>query len=697
MRHLMGPVLIIIMVLAGCIAPPPVLVSLLSPDDGSTTTSLMPVLSWSGGTADITYRLMIATDSNFQELVVDASNLSIVSYTVPSGKLNDNTLYYWRVQSYRGNRLSDWTLARSFRTPGVAPVSTVSIRVAATLDGSPWNGEVNFRISGPHTDSENTVPWSFNSIPAGSYTVTYNYGGPRGAVLTEISPSPTQQIEAGGMGYFTFNFHSSKGSQIKVSAILNGVEWTGKINYSIYGPLKDIETFVPKTFMNVPPGQYTLTYNSGGPQGAVFNGVLPAVSQSLSEEGVIEYKLNFSTGQSSTLTVDALNDGVAWVGEASYSISGPVSGTYTRLPLVLNDVPSGTYTISYQSGGPFGSALGNITPDTTVLISGGRPAEFTLNFYTQQQKSNVVINATLNGSPWTGTLNYSMSGPVQSTDYLVPRTYKSVPAGYYSVSYLGGGPGSAIFSSITPAPTQSAAAGRTVIFTLNFISHSSTGNIIVNATVDGKSWQTIPGSGPISYSIVKTGLADNHDVIPATFNDYPSGYYTLVYNSGGPIGATLTGISPAPGQHLNGGGVITFTMNFTSQSRGHITVDATLNGSPWSGEARYVVNGPYVESGDSVSMTFSNAPGGTYSVDFRGGGPQLAVFSGASPSRQELTPGGSIAFTLVFTSFRPAPEPVPGPVPHPVPGPMPGPVPNPTPEPMPGPLLDTSDSEINKK
>jgi hypothetical protein len=173
----------------------------------------------------------------------------------------------------------------------------------------------------------------------------------------------------------------------------------------------------------------------------------------------------------------------------------------------------------------------------------------------------------------------------------------------------------------------------------------------------------------------------------------PAKTYTLMYESGGPIGATLTSITPSPTLTLRPGGTISYSLNFSGQARGYVTVEAELDGEPWSGGASYTVSGPYVESGSSVTRTFSNAPQGTYSVNYRSGGPAQARFEGVYPSSEELRPGGSVTFTLRFRSVMPGPvprppnpEPMPGPIPRPHPGPMPGPVPNPTPEPMPGPV-----------
>jgi hypothetical protein len=687
MRRLSFCILIISLILAGCVGPALAPVSLASPADGSTVNSVRPTLSWGGGAAHSTYRLSIASDSNFQNPVVDATNLIEIAYTVPSGKLHDNALYYWRVMAQKGDQLSSWSVTRSFRTQGISPSKTGNVLVNATLDGAPWSGSASIQLSGPFTDTESTLPWSFNNIPGGNYTITYNYGGPANSSLVSIGPSPNQQLTPDGMITFSLNFQTPVSSMINVSATLDGVPWTGNINYSISGPLRDADTVVPFTFSSMPTGTYTLIYTSGGPKNAIFNSISPSASQLLPANGVINYVLNFTSAGTSNLSVTAFYNGASWSGPVKYSLSGPVSGTYSSTPLYLTNVPSGTYRITYQSGGPTGATMGGVIPDSTIVISAGRSGEFSFNYYAQSQSGNVLVKATLNGSPWSGPVNYSISGAFEGSDQQVPRTYNSVPVGNYSISYLGGGPSGALLSSITPTPAQKLSSGSTIVFTLNFTTQPSTGNINIYATIDGKSWKTNPGSGPISYSVVGPNLADTEDIIPGRMVSLPAGSYTLVFNSGGPIGSTLTGISPAPTLNLPAGGTISFTMNFTSEARGYVTVDATLDGAPWSGSANYVVQGPYVQSGSSVSQTFSGAPSGMYTVQFSEGGPELSFFSGVSPASQELISGGFITFTLNFTSL---PGPMPGPVPNPTPdpGPMPGPVPNPNPDdpPMPGPV-----------
>ena len=677
MRNFLKIVFLFILLLAGCLAPPRLSVSLASPTNGSTVLSLTPTFTWGGGSGAATYRLMVAQDINFQSLSIDVNNIGELSYTMPSGKLNADTWYYWKVLARQGNQLSNWTDPWSFHTPsGVSPSSTGTVRVSATLDGSPWTGSISYRVSGPFSDTDNSVPWDFKNVPIGTYTVTYNYGGPTGASLTSITPQPTLELAGGSAVHFVFNFQSQTSSSIQVSATVNGSAWSGTVSYSITGPFKDADVVVPKTFGNLPSGTYTLTYNSGGPSGAVLSSISPSPTQTLASGGNIVYTLNFSTVSASSLSVTASNNGVPWSGTVQFSLSGPINSVYSSVPLQLNNAPLGTYYISYKSGGPPGATLGNIAPGQSLVLSSGGSAGFVLNYYAQQQTGNVAVNANLNGSPWSGVVTYMLSGPFQSNDNQVPRTYNNVPVGNYTLTYMSGGPAGAVLTGITPAPTQSLASGRTIGFNLNFTAQPSTGTIMVSAMVDGQPWMTQPGSGPISYT-VSGPSSDSGNSIPGTFSGMPTGLYTLSYNSGGPIGATLTGISPSPTQNLAPGGSIQYVLQFTGQPKGYIAVNATLDGQEWAGSVGYVLQGPYVESGDSAPRNFANAPQGSYSVQYSAGGPPQSSFIGVSPPSQMLPAGGSITFTLMF-HFEGGiqPGPMPGPIPFP-PAPAPEPVPEP--------------------
>jgi len=571
--------MLLILVLSFACAPAPsseLGASLATPVNGSKLSSATPVLSWSGIGGPTSYRLQIASDSNFQQIVVDVNDIVDIMYTVPSGKLNDDCTYYWRVNASKEDLTSAWSESWSFSTPGgqpapPPPASKSSIQVLVTLDGAAWSGGIHYRITGPNNITGSSVTNTFSDIPAGEYAITYQSGGPAGANLASVTPSPSQTVENGATVTFTLNFHTQSTSSITVSATLNGAPWSGNVYYNIKGPFQDADSAVPKTLSGLPSGDYTLVYQRGGPAGATLNGISPAPRQHL---------------------------------------------------------------------GPSG---GNIV--------------YTLNFVTAPAAGNVVVNATLDGAPWSGQVEYSLSGAITDIEHSVPATLNNVPSGYdCTITYKSGGPANAQLVAISPGPTQKTTTGQ-IIFVLDFRSQQVSGSIMVNATLDGKAWQTAIGSGAINYTIVGP-VTDSDSTIPQTFGNQPGGKYTLQYNSGGPIGATLTSITPSPVQQLTANNPnLVYTLNFSGQAKGTVTVQAMLNNEPWSGPVGYVVNGPYMESGSSVPNSIGNAPSGTYSVSYSSGGPPSSVFQGVQPGSQSLQPGGQIQFVLYFKFEGVQPEP----------------------------------------
>ncbi len=541
---------------SGCVPPPTLTVTLETPANGSTVPSVTPMLAWSCYGPANSYHLQMANDANFQSVIIDVTNLGGVSYTIPAGNLSPDQTYYWRVSAIRDGQTSGWSAYSSFRTQTVRGAITVN----ANVDGAPWSGPVNYTITGPKADSSSSVPANYSDLPAGTYTLTYNSGGPPGATLVSISPSPTQTLASGSSINFSLNFHKQLAGTITVNAVVDGMPWSGQVNYTITGPMTDSNYSVPQTFSNLPAGAYTLTYNYGGPAGATLVSITPSPSQHLSTGGAMAFTLNFHRELGGTITVNAIVDGAPWSGPVDFTITGP-------------------------------------------------------------------------------TTDYSPS---------VPQSFGRQPPGVYTLTYNSGGPPGAMLIGITPSPTQNLAAGGSITFTLNFHRQQVAGTVVVNATLDGAPWKVAIGSGVVNYTI-SGPKSDASSTVPETFSNCPPGTYTLVYNSGGPIGATLASITPSPSQNLPPGGTVVFTMNFHGQAKGTVTVMAVIDGQPWSGPVSYTLNGPYVDSGYSVPETFSNCPQGVYTLSYKSGGPPSTVLERITPGpTQSLPPGGSVTFTLYF-------------------------------------------------
>ncbi|MBA7710686.1 hypothetical protein ES703_119631 [subsurface metagenome] len=242
----------------------------------------------------------MASDGNFQNLIIDEANLSGISYGIPSGKLSEGQTYYWKVRASRGGQTSDWSPYWSFQTSGTSPPppppepGTGTIVVNATLDDVSWTGGVNYTVSGPQSYSGSSVTQSFTNVPTGSYTVGYSSGGPTGATFSDITPASTQTLSSGGTITFTLNFHAQPRGTVTVNATLNGEPWEGAVGYTVSGPYMDSSSSVPGSFSGCPAGSYTVTYTSGGPPQSLLDNITPSPTQTLSAGGTVTFTLNFT-------------------------------------------------------------------------------------------------------------------------------------------------------------------------------------------------------------------------------------------------------------------------------------------------------------------------------------------------------------------------------------------------------------------
>ena len=84
----------------------------------------------------------------------------------------------------------------------------------------------------------------------------------------------------------------------------------------------------------------------------------------------------------------------------------------------------------------------------------------------------IEVDATLNGAPWTGAVQYTLTGPGATAPTIINGTSvsatHSVDCGNWTCAYVAGGPPGAYLDSITPSATQEVSAGGTITFTLNF-------------------------------------------------------------------------------------------------------------------------------------------------------------------------------------------------------------------------------------
>jgi hypothetical protein len=112
--------------------------------------------------------------------------------------------------------------------PSCGP-TTGNIVVQVTRCGSPWQGAVNYTLTGPGSSINGTSVQSTHSgLAPGTWTCAYVAGGPAGAFLNSIQPSASQTLSAGGTITFTLDFELNQDAAIQwLTWTLNGVPYQG--------------------------------------------------------------------------------------------------------------------------------------------------------------------------------------------------------------------------------------------------------------------------------------------------------------------------------------------------------------------------------------------------------------------------------------------------------------------------------------
>ncbi len=112
--------------------------------------------------------------------------------------------------------------------------------------------------------------------------------------------------------------------------------------------------------------------------------------------------------------------------------------------------------------------LGN-QPDTQTAIAN--------QIYANEEGTltSIIVQATYNGAPWTGTIQYQLFGPngYWEPEITIPLTVSDLALGTYSLSNISGGPSGAGSPTVTASPSPTIQLGQwAATFTINFADKS---------------------------------------------------------------------------------------------------------------------------------------------------------------------------------------------------------------------------------
>jgi hypothetical protein len=135
--------------------------TLASPGDGASV-GIIPTLTWNAVSGISTYHLLIATDANFSNVVVEVKDIATTSYSPYT--LSAGT-YYWKVASTNFVGESGYSTSRSFAT---SAQGTITLTASAYLGG---DGLVHPRLTWTHS-GQGTNPIFY------IYKYSCTYGAP---------------------------------------------------------------------------------------------------------------------------------------------------------------------------------------------------------------------------------------------------------------------------------------------------------------------------------------------------------------------------------------------------------------------------------------------------------------------------------------------------------------------------------------
>lgn len=341
----------------------------------STISSSQIDLSWTDNSDNETgfkIERKIGAGGTYGQIADVEANVSAYSDT----GLSSGTAYYYKVRAYNFVDNSAYSNEANATTLIQPPTVITDSATNVTHDFARINGRVN--PNGNNTTAYFELGTDTTYDLFRSSDISVGSGTNNIIVWTDIagfSPETTYHyrvvaFNGGGTSYgndMPFTTLPLPGT-IEINATLNGAPWTGAVSYTISGPETINGALAPATFTEKPVGQYTLSYNSGGPANAIFSSITPSATQMLQTEGTITFTLNFIYSPPTATTDDATN-----LNSISATLNATVNPHYFDTSVHFEwgldtSYPNATTPVSMGSGGAdvaVSAGITGLSPNTT--------------------------------------------------------------------------------------------------------------------------------------------------------------------------------------------------------------------------------------------------------------------------------------------------------------------------------------------
>ncbi|MEW5985729.1 MAG: choice-of-anchor Q domain-containing protein [Chloroflexota bacterium] len=180
-------------------------VTLSSPADGANGVSTKPAFTWQAAAQGSTYRLEVATDAGFSNVVYTAV-VSHTTHTIDTSSLARTTIHYWRVRAENACGVGDYSAAWDFTTGPTGPfvVNSVADAVDANLGDAfcaTSAGVCTLRAAVQEANAlagDDTI-----TLPAGLYALTLTGIGEEAAVMGDLDVTGNLTLNGDGSAVTT--------------------------------------------------------------------------------------------------------------------------------------------------------------------------------------------------------------------------------------------------------------------------------------------------------------------------------------------------------------------------------------------------------------------------------------------------------------------------------------------------------------
>ncbi|MHB8107450.1 MAG: RHS repeat-associated core domain-containing protein [Candidatus Cryosericum sp.] len=230
-------------------APGPML---LSPANGTTTSTTTPTLAWDQSSTNASYTLQVSTVSTFATTVVNQS-LTTTSYTTPA--LSNATAYYWRVNATNTAGTSLWSSVWSFTVPtgGGGQMSTGHVvrPMSRGIPAIPVPRTLTI-MSQPPSPPVLTYPYGGSTI--NTQTPTLSWYGSSGTAFFTVQVSTTS-----GFGASVIISRTTTATSLTTPALDNARTYYWRVNATSDGGVSSWSSVSTFTTPSQPPLVPTLS------------------------------------------------------------------------------------------------------------------------------------------------------------------------------------------------------------------------------------------------------------------------------------------------------------------------------------------------------------------------------------------------------------------------------------------------------